>query len=57
VEGDMGRSPSAQLLCFSVFFFCFVIISEGFLALFFTDSLDLYFRAGFFNFAGRFLNI
>jgi hypothetical protein len=52
VEGDMGRSPSAQLLCFSVFFFCFVIIFEGFLALFFTDSLDFYFLAGFFGFAG-----
>jgi hypothetical protein len=38
-------------------FFCFVIIFEGFLALFFTDYLDFYFPAGFFGFAGQFSNI
>jgi hypothetical protein len=38
-------------------FLVFFLFSEWFLVLFFTDSLDFYFLAGFFGFAGRFSNI
>jgi hypothetical protein len=42
-----GSWAAAHQCSFLVFFFCFIIISKGFLALFFTDSLDLCFPAFF----------
>jgi hypothetical protein len=55
--GIWAAAHQRSLFSSFVYFFCFVIIFEGLLALFFTDSPNFYFPAGFFGFAERFSNI